>query len=327
MNRQTMAMTGKTFALLVLSMLVSACTGSASLEKRTGYLVDSRHVATAYNSRIRHLVLHYTDSKERQALDTLTGPLVSAHYVVPLPPHRGLDQPLVFQLVKESQRAWHAGKSAWRGHTNLNDTSIGIEIVNQGPLVTAHGRRWDLYPAEQIKAVIALSRDIIERHGIEPTDVVGHADIAPSRKIDPGPRFPWYQLYQAGIGAWPDDATIKYYRQRFRNDPPSLRQVQLALVTYGYALNANGTLDDSTRDVLRAFQMHFRPANHAGYPDPETTALLWALIDKYRGSQAANELLAKPSLPCRSHRQSNVHSALPQALLTTKPECRQAGPA
>ncbi|MHB0777455.1 N-acetylmuramoyl-L-alanine amidase [Halomonas sp. WWR20] len=281
--------------LLGLSVLLSACAGPASLENRPGYRVDSRYTAVSYNSRIRHLVLHYTDSDEAHALKTLTGPLVSVHYVVPVPPRQPLASPQVYQLVDESQRAWHAGESAWQGHINLNDTSIGIEIVNQGPQDTATGRRWSLYPSEQIETLVALSRDIIDRHAIEPTDVVGHADIAPSRKIDPGPRFPWRQLYQAGIGAWPDDTTVASYRQRFQSRLPCVKQIQQALASYGYSLEASGTLDNRTRDVLRAFQMHFRPANYAGYPDPESMARLWALIEKYRGKETAAALLQEDS--------------------------------
>lgn len=270
--------------ILLAAALLAGCNGPATLERRSGYVADHQYTAPSHSSRVHHLVLHYTDGGEARSLATLTGPNVSVHYVVPLPARWVHGQPRIYQLVDESRRAWHAGVSAWRHRHNLNDTSIGIEIVNRGPTDTAHGRAWAPYPPQQIDAVIALARDIIIRHGIDPTNVVGHSDIAPSRKIDPGPRFPWRQLHAAGIGAWPDDATVARYLARFKREPPTLAQLQHALAAYGYSLEITGRLDDRTRDVLRAFQMHFRPASYDGQPDAETAAILWALLEKYRAS-------------------------------------------
>lgn len=269
---------------LLAAALLAGCAGPATLEPRQGYVVDHGYTAPSHSSRVRHLVLHYTDGGEAHSLATLTGPRVSVHYVVPLPSRWVHGRPLVYQLVDESRRAWHAGVSAWKQRSNLNDTSIGIEIVNRGPTDTARGRVWAPYPPAQIDAVIALARDIIARHDIAPTNVVGHSDIAPSRKIDPGPRFPWRQLHEAGIGAWPEEATVAAYLARFRHAPPTLAQLQRALAAYGYALPVTGRLDDRTRDVLRAFQMHFRPSDHDGRPDAETAAILWALLAKYHPS-------------------------------------------
>ncbi|WP_245904469.1 peptidoglycan recognition protein family protein [Billgrantia lactosivorans] len=275
---------------------LAGCAAPGHLEQRDGYAVDHSQVSASHSSRVRHLVLHYTDVDEAESLAVLTGPHVSAHYVLPLPArdHRG--QPLVYQLVDEERRAWHAGASAWRGRTNINDTSIGIEIVNSGPdrpyadverlleeapdaPVEIH---WAPYPEAQIEALIALSRDIIERHGIHPTDVVAHSDIAPTRKIDPGPRFPWRELYQAGIGVWPEEEDVARWQARFATQAPPLATLQRALGAWGYSLEENGSPDRTTRAVLRAFQMRFRPADYRGRPDTETAAILWSLLEKYR---------------------------------------------
>ncbi len=296
-------------AILIIALAgawLAGCAAPEQLERRSGYAVDHSWVAPSHNSRVRHLVIHYTDIDEAESLAVLTGPHVSAHYVLPLPPrdHRGM--PLVYPLVDENRRAWHAGASAWRGRTNINDTSIGIEIVNLGPdrpyaeverLLEQNPEasvdiQWAPYPKAQIEALIALSRDIIERHGIHPTDVVAHSDISPTRKIDPGPRFPWRELYEAGIGVWPEDDAVASWQARFEAQPPALSLLQEALRGWGYPLKETGELDRETRAVLRAFQMRFRPSDYRGTPDAETAAILWALLERYR--PAALEGLDQP---------------------------------
>ena len=260
-------------AAIALPLLVGGCAGPEHLQLRDGYTVDHSWVSPSHNSRVRHLVLHYTDIDEAGSLEVLTGPHVSAHYVLPLPARHYRGEPLIYQLVDEERRAWHAGASAWKERTNINDTSIGIEIVNSG---------WAPYPKAQIEALIALSRDIIARHNIHPTNVVAHSDIAPNRKIDPGPHFPWRQLYEAGIGVWPDTDAIARWQARFTHQPPSLTNLQQALKAWGYPLEATSTLDRETRAVLRAFQMRFRPVDYRGEPDIETAATLWALLERYQ---------------------------------------------
>lgn len=303
----------KGVVITCLALLLAACAGpglepaTAPLEPRPGYVVDHTHVAPSHNSRVRHLVLHYTDVDEAQSLATLTGPHVSSHYVLPLPARAHRGQALVYQLVDEERRAWHAGASAWKRRTNINDTSIGIEIVNTGPdrpyaeverALEEHPEsepviHWAPYPEAQIEALIALSRDIIERHGIHPTDVVAHSDISPTRKIDPGPAFPWHALYQAGIGVWPEAAAVSRYRDRFDQALPELASLQAALQAWGYPLEVNDQLDTQTRAVLRAFQMRFRPADYRGRPDAESAAILWALLERYH--PATLDSLDQPS--------------------------------
>ncbi|WP_084155838.1 N-acetylmuramoyl-L-alanine amidase [Halomonas halocynthiae] len=259
-----------------------------------GYTLDTRYRATGQDSRVKHLVFHYTYENQTSSLHALTRSNVSAHYLIPGPGQQGPDGPWVMQLVDESQRAWHAGSSTWQGRHNINDTSIGIEIVNLGPYpldAAALTQRvmsnqlseihWDDYDETQIEALIALSQDIIARHQIKPWQVLAHADIAPTRKLDPGPAFPWKRLYDAGVGAWPDENTVSRYYQRFSNQPPSMGELQTALADWGYGVTVTGTLNASTQSALSAFQMHFRPADYRGFPDTQTAAILWALREKY----------------------------------------------
>ncbi|KVC52155.1 N-acetylmuramoyl-L-alanine amidase [Burkholderia ubonensis] len=269
--------------------MLAACT-SPSLVGRSTYFADTSHHAQGADARIRFLVMHYTESGEARSLRTLTGDAVSAHYVVPAQPRIEWGKPVVFQLVPEAQRAWHAGVSAWQGATELNAASIGIENVNGGPTDTPQGRTWQPYPPEQVDALIRLSQDIVARYAIPPTRVVGHSDIAPQRKIDPGPAFPWHALAQAGVGAWPDDATVA--ARLAGRDPHAavdVRGLQLKLARYGYDVPTDGVLDARTRRVFAAFQMHFRPSDYTGDADAESDAIAQALLDKYFPGQAPAE--------------------------------------
>ena len=275
-----MTISVRLLAILALSVLLTAC--ATNLVDRGTYYADiSRHAQYA-DTRIRFLVMHYTEIDEAQSLDVLTQEQVSAHYVVPDHPRMKNGEPVVWQLVPETQRAWHAGLSDWQGTTELNAASIGIENVNLGPVDTPQGRTWQPYPPEQVDAIIRLAKDIVTRYGIPPTRVVGHSDIAPQRKIDPGPFFPWKQLYDAGIGAWPDDATVaKDLAGRDPHAGADVRALQQKLARYGYETATDGVLDDRTRRVFAAFQMHFRPADYSGNPDAQTDAIAQALLDKY----------------------------------------------
>ena len=250
------------------------------------------------SSRIEHLVMHFTSVDFAQSMRMLTERTqrpVSAHYLVPengdpTYPHRRLR---VYRLVNEERRAWHAGQSHWSGDEALNGSSIGIEIVNRSacapvPLGTEPDppeERCEFYDfdAEQIDLIIELVRDILGRHPrIDPVDIVGHSDIAPDRRLDPGPKFPWRRLYEHGIGAWYDDDTVDRYRERFEAQPPTLELIQRALKAYGYDVDDSGEHDRRTEVVLRAFQLHFRPSDWSGQPDTETAAIVFALLEKYR---------------------------------------------
>ncbi|MGI9259268.1 MAG: N-acetylmuramoyl-L-alanine amidase [Gammaproteobacteria bacterium] len=255
--------------------------------------------AEVHSSRVDHLVIHFTGGDFAESMGLLTQRTnvpVSTHYLVPESddptyPRRRLQ---IHQLVDEERRAWHAGESYWHGDTSLNARSIGIEIVNQAHCIDIDP---DLHPrtpenqqcvfppfdTEQTALVIELARDILARYpDLDPEDIVGHSDIAPGRRLDPGPMFPWRELHENGIGAWYDDATAEKYLKEFNVRPPDLVQLQHALSAYGYQIEPTGLNDPQTRFVLRAFQSHYRPSNWSGKADAETAAILFALIEKYR---------------------------------------------
>lgn len=258
-------------------------------------------LSTNQSSRPDHIVIHFTGESFAEAMRLLTERTaipVSAHYVIPehgdsTYPRRRLR---IHRLVDEERRAWHAGDSQWHGVESLNARSVGIELVNRSRCADIDADTEPRTPAnqqcvfrdfdpEQIELVVALVKDILERHPrIDPVDIVGHADIAPERRADPGPRFPWRRLYEHGIGAWYDDAAVERYRVLFEAAPPSLVTLQRALEAYGYDVERTGELDPQTQYALRAFQMHFRPTDWSGQPDVETAAILFALVEKYRSS-------------------------------------------
>lgn len=252
-----------------------------------------------HNSRINYLVLHFTSENFAESLRLLTKRTenrVSVHYLVPEPGDETYNRrrARIHRLVTEDRRAWHAGQSYWAGADALNDTSVGIEIVNQSacvdndpdteePTPEQQTCTFLAFPDEQIDLVIELAMDILERNpDIDPVDVIGHGDIAPTRRVDPGPLFPWKRLYDNGIGAWYDDDTVARFRERFDQSLPDLLRLQSALKAYGYLVEETGENDTQTRFVIRAFQMHFRPTHASGQLDAETAAILYALIEKYR---------------------------------------------
>jgi N-acetylmuramoyl-L-alanine amidase len=248
--------------------------------------IDHSYHSPNQDSRIQYLIVHYTQLDDVQSLDELTRPesRVSAHYLLSREEQRG--QPTLYALVPESQRAWHAGVSHWQGAQALNASSIGIEIVNLGydtteanlPLTQRH---WQAYPPAQIHTLATLLQQLVSRYQITPTRLLGHSDIALGRKVDPGPQFPWHQLYERyGLGAWPDEKRVMEL-MNVEPSSPSIAQIQHMLLRYGYGITPSGTLDDETRNALIAFQLHFRPARCDGTPDRETLARLQALLEKY----------------------------------------------
>jgi N-acetylmuramoyl-L-alanine amidase len=217
------------------------------------------------------LILHYTGmSSAEKAIDWLARAesRVSCHYVVD-------EAGRITQLVPEKLRAWHAGVSSWRGKSDINSRSIGIEIQNPG-----HEHGYPDFPAAQMKAVIALSLDIMGRHGMRPEHVLAHSDIAPERKVDPGEKFKWGTLARAGVGHWvkpsilrPDDAG---YGTGAKND--AVEKAQRLLAAYGYDTPVTGELDQKMGKVLRAFQLHFRQDKVDGRLDHSTLRTLERLV-------------------------------------------------
>ncbi|MFO1328352.1 MAG: N-acetylmuramoyl-L-alanine amidase [Rubrivivax sp.] len=250
-------------ASIALALLLAGCAG--------GPTIDTRHRSVSQGPRVDLLVIHYTALDFADSLRVLTQQEVSSHYLV------DVDPPTIYRLVDEDRRANHAGVSAWDRRALVNTSSIGIEIVNPGPIDTPEGRRYAPYPPRQIDAVVALVRDIVQRWGIPKERVVGHADVAPGRKQDPGPMFPWKRLADEGLALWFDEARAAALRSGFEQQLPPVAWFQQRLAKLGYLLPQDGALDRATRNVLVSFQMRFRPARYDGEPDAETAAILAAL--------------------------------------------------
>lgn len=257
---------------LVATLLIALLAGCATPPSGPQY--DRTYTAKGQSSRARFLVLHYTVQNRDSSIVTLTQKEVSAHYLVTDDP-----VPVIYNLVDETRAAWHAGNSSWKNFTQLNNSSIGIEIVNAGWKDTPNGRVYAPFPQAQIDAIIPLVRDIVTRNGIAPENVLGHSDIAPLRKQDPGPMFPWRQLAAAGLVVWPDANRVAAVTPIFQTQLPDVAWFQNKLRTWGYGVVQSGLLDEQTRTVLAAFQMKYRPANISGVPDVETAALLEALTN------------------------------------------------
>lgn len=243
-----------------------------------GVPVDATHVAQGQDSRVLYLVLHYTVADFRQSMKILTEQQVSAHYLL-----SDESPPRIYRLVDEGRRAWHSGASGWGVDRRLNSSSIGIEIVHPGflpgdPEGPDAQRRFAPFSPAQIDALIPLVQDIVRRHGIKPERVLGHGEVTPSYKIDPGPTFPWKRLADAGITPpWPDAARVTVARAVYETAPPDATWYQQALAQHGYVVDRSGRFDAQTQRVLMNFQMRYRPADYRGIADAETAALLWVL--------------------------------------------------
>ena len=219
------------------------------------------------------ILLHYTGMLTgKAALDRLTtaASKVSAHYVV-------FEDGRIVQCVPEALRAWHAGVSYWAGETDINSRSIGIEIVNPG-----HEFGYCDFPLRQTAAVISLCKTILTRRGPIGADrILAHSDVAPSRKQDPGEKFPWELLSESGVGHWVRAAPLDLAGVKLQPGEHGelVARLQRALASYGYGIAETGSYDNATRDVVAAFQRHFRPARVDGIADPSTLLTLRALIE------------------------------------------------
>lgn len=272
--------------------LVGCVTTTPQVATTKNYVVDSdTYQATGKSQRIKTIVLHYTVSDNERSIKTLTTGNVSAHYLI-----LDKDDDKIYNLVPESERAWHAGDGGFSGRTILNDTSIGIEIVNSGIKPeyrdTLKNGELDYHLYEhyvtfselQIKKVAELVQDIATRYDISPKNIIGHSDMAPSRKIDPGAKFPWQYLYnQYGIGAWYDEADKQFFMNQEAFAAATIPEIKQAFRAYGYQINDSEEWDKASRDVIYAFQLHFRPQHPTGELDLETYAILKALNKKYAG--------------------------------------------
>lgn len=253
--------------LLCSALLLLLLAGCAS-----GPRLDTSHPSVNHDNRVQFVVVHYTSASLERSLALLTHGQVSSHYLI------GDDaSATIYKLVDESQRAWHAGESEWMGRTWLNSSSIGIEIVNPGYRDLPTGRVWYPYSEAQVQSLVVLLKDISKRNGIDPRNIIGHSDIAPLRKLDPGPLFPWKRLADEGLGMWPDAKAVARYQVQYVVDLPSITWFQQELAKLGYPTPQTGELDVATRHVVAAFQMHFRASLYDGTPDAESAAILRAL--------------------------------------------------
>lgn len=233
--------------VLLLTLLLAACTHAPPRNPLAQWVPSPNFEPR----RPVLIVLHATTQDSvQQSLDTLrtrnSGGPVSAHYLI------GRDGAL-FQLVSDDARAWHAGPGRWGTITDVNSASIGIELDNDGD---------SPYPPAQIASLLRLLEDLCTRLDIPRTQVIAHADMAPTRKVDPGRWFPWAQLAAAGFGRWPAAGTA---------EPPPGFDPMLALRLLGYVTDDPGA-------ALRAFRLHYRALDDASpVPTTEDARLLYAL--------------------------------------------------
>jgi N-acetylmuramoyl-L-alanine amidase len=219
------------------------------------------------------LILHYTGMRSAQeAIGRLRDPAarVSSHYVVD-------EDGSVLRLVAEERRAWHAGVSYWRGRTDLNGCSLGVEVVNPG-----HEWGYRDFPILQLAVVCDLCLAILSRHAIPACNIVAHSDVAPDRKEDPGEKFDWRGLAQNGVGLWPQDVPDLGTTGTVR-DAASMRDVRAALGEIGYRVAPEGAFDPTLAAILRAFQRHWRPEAITGQADAGTLARLLGVRQLMRG--------------------------------------------
>ncbi len=281
------AMFGFLNALLVVALLAGCATSKF-------VVVESEN----FDERIRHIVIHYTSENFEESLRLLTERTsypVSSHYLIPEKddPTYAPARLKVHSLVRERDRAWHAGRSSWFGQSDLNYSSIGIELVNRSgcdkPIQELSNDSEfynNCYFAEfdegQIELLIQLIKEILDRYpGVDPINIMGHSDIAPSRKLDPGPTFPWRRLYENGLGIWYDDDDYQQFMKYFKEHRPTTADIQTKLGELGYLIDVTGTEDLKSQLVVRAFQMRFRDGQYSGFFDIETAAIIYALHKKY----------------------------------------------
>ena len=268
--------------LFLQSLLLSACTS-------INYKIDSKKYSSkSQNERIRFIIIHYTATTDEVGLRALTQGGVSSHFFI-----SSKDEEPIYNLVPLDKRAWHAGISEFGGRNNLNDTSIGIEITSYGVRdekkdIKDYGffipeDKYIEFTEGQIKKLARLLTNLISQYNIKPIDILGHSDIAPTRKIDPGPKFPWERLFKEyGIGAWYNEKDKKFFMNEKLYSVTPIFKIKEEFRKYGYKINSTNEWDEESRRVVYSFQAHFNPKGLSGNMDLETFAILKALNKKYR---------------------------------------------
>ncbi len=215
------------------------------------------------------IVLHYTGMRTgAEALARMTDAeaKVSAHYMIE-------EDGSAYSLVSEERRAWHAGVSFWKGATDINAASIGIELVNPG-----HEFGYRAFPDAQIEALIELLDDIRSRWTVPESRILGHSDVAPARKTDPGELFPWKRLAEAGHGIWVEPNGAPGAPLAEGDEGAGVFAMQAGLTRIGYDCAPSGKFDAQTTTVVRAFQRHWLQTRVDGIADGETRARLVAVL-------------------------------------------------
>jgi N-acetylmuramoyl-L-alanine amidase len=261
------------FMALVLAAALAGC-ATPGPTTPGGVPIDTSHTAQGQDSRVLFLILHYTVADLPISLHVLTKQEVSSHYLV-----SDENPARIFRLVDEERRAWHSGPSGWKGHRQLNASSIGIEIVHPGYKPGPNGERvYQPFAQHQIDALVPLVRDIVARHQIRPERILGHGEVTPLFKEDPGPTFPWALLSQLGITPpLPDAAQVAAQKAVYEVQLPDAAWFQETLAQHGYAITKTGSWDEQSQRVLMNFQMRYRPSSYNGQPDAESAALLFVL--------------------------------------------------
>ncbi len=300
------------FGILVYGLLYSLYYQKESIPEifHSSFNIEKKVKSKIKNFSYRKpkmVIMHYTAGDYNKSLSLLTTKEVSAHYLV------NIDGD-VDQIIPEHRNAWHAGKSSWGNFSSLNDISLGIEVINFGYVdpereeyITKEepkelpyyreiskkaiyvenqlniDRKWFKFSDKQIKKIGEMLQDFKNRYNIPDNLFLGHSDISPQRKNDPGPLFPWQEIYEKyGVGAWYDLSEKLQYVSLPKSDATSrIIWIQKHLKIYGYACEITGELDEETQNVLQAFQMHFRPKIISGDIDDETIDILAHLVDKY----------------------------------------------
>ncbi|MDO9075772.1 MAG: N-acetylmuramoyl-L-alanine amidase [Rubrivivax sp.] len=296
MTRRLHSRASPLLAALLCALMAGCATAPPGPPTTTegGVPIDATRTARGQDSRVLFLVIHYTVANFPLSMRILTEREVSAHYLL-----SDESPPRIYRLVDENRRAWHSGGSAWGPNKRLNSSSIGIEIVHPGFIQGPNGQRLYLpFPKAQIDALVPLVQDIVRRHQIHPERILGHGEVTPSYKEDPGPTFPWKLFADLGITPpWPDAARVAAQRALFEVQLPDVAWFQMALAKHGYAVEPTGVFDRQTERVLMNFQMRYRPGDYAGQPDAESAALLWVLTQPGAAGTPPDAALAPPDRP------------------------------
>lgn len=307
MDILTISMAAKISRIMIVAtscLLLINCTSSSFIIEE----MPSKN----QSQRVKFLIIDNTAKNYQDSVKALVNKgSVSSHYLLPQNHDESYHEPVLkaHQLINEAAQAWHVGGSYWQGRAGINEQAISISMINMPrceglPVDETHfttkantgGEQMCFYPdydPKQITLLIELAKKILTINpDISPTHILGQSDVTPQSKNNPSSRFPWYQLYQEGIGAWYETDTAVKFWQIFNQQMPTIALVQRALNIYGYAIKETGELDEQTQAVLHAFQRHFSPWNITGRVNDQTVATLFALLEKYM-PEPTKKLLAR----------------------------------